>query len=108
MPERYDKDLSSQVGLEEAIRDLAKRLSDNEKKHLDGRDLEALRHLILIETQYPGSLNALARFHTTMQNLGIIGQGLQKVILWFAVGVGFFISAKAGFLAWIAEEIGRR
>lgn len=108
MPERYDKDLSSQVGLEEAIRDLAKRLSDDEKKHLDGRDLEALRHLILIETQYPGSLNALARFHNTMQGLGMIGAALQRVVLWFAFGIGMIVSLKSGFIAWLAEELGRK
>ena len=61
-----------------------------------------------IEVQYPGSLNSLARFHTTMNNLGIIGSGLQRVVMYMAIFIGAIISFKSGFVAWIAAEIAKK
>lgn len=118
MPDRYEGKMQSAAGLEEAIRDLARRLSENEGRNLTAEEIVALRAIIRhsdkfltlmdVETRFPGSLLSMARFHTTMNNLGIIGSGLKNVILWMIFFVGAIISFKSGFVAWIAAEIAKK
>lgn len=118
VPDRYEPHLGSAAGLESAIRDLARRLAEYEGSNLRPEELVALREilkhadrfltLMQIEVQYPGSLNSLARLHTTMNNLGIIGSGLQRVVMYMAIFIGAIISFKSGFVAWIAAEIAKK